>query len=90
MTLLVKENSLKVSGKLKKFERIFDTGNRVTAQFCPNIGVRIYGVPRYVEGVFSFKASMLDDTSWLRPTPILELKSIQTRVTIPDLSLIHI
>ena len=31
MTLLVKENSLKVSGKLKNFERIFDAGNRVTA-----------------------------------------------------------
>ena len=31
MTLLVKENSLKVSGKLKNFERIFDGGNRMTA-----------------------------------------------------------
>ena len=31
MTLLVKENDLKASGKLEKFERIFDAGNRVTA-----------------------------------------------------------
>jgi hypothetical protein len=31
MTLLVKESSLKVSGKLKKFERIFDSDNRRTA-----------------------------------------------------------
>ena len=31
MTLLGKETALKVSGKLKKFERIFDAGNCVTA-----------------------------------------------------------
>ena len=37
MTLLVKENGLKVSGELKKFERISDGGNRVTAYFCPNL-----------------------------------------------------
>ena len=30
MNLKVKENGLKVSGKLKKFERIFDAGNYVT------------------------------------------------------------
>ena len=37
MTLLVKENGLKVSGEPKKFERISDGGNRVTAYFCPNL-----------------------------------------------------
>ena len=41
MTLLVKENGLKVSGELKKFERISDGGNRVTAYFCHNCGVCI-------------------------------------------------
>ena len=84
MTLLVKENSLKVSGKLKKCERIFDAGNRVNAQFCPNFGVRIYAIPRYVEGVFTLKIGMLDDTTWLRPTAMLWLKSFQTWGTIPD------
>ena len=41
MTLLVKENGFKVSGELKKFERISDGGNRVTAYFCHNCGVCI-------------------------------------------------
>ena len=30
MTLFIKENGLKVSGELKKFERISNAGNRVT------------------------------------------------------------
>ena len=84
MTLLVKENGLKVSGELKKFERISDAGNRVTAYFCPNCGVRIYGIPRYVKGVFSLKPGTLDDTSWLRPTAMLWLKSAQSWCNIPD------
>ena len=84
MTLLVKENGLKVSGELKKFERISDAGNRVTAYFCPNCGVRIYGIPRYVKGLFSLKPGTLDDTSWLRPTAMLWLKSAQNWCNIPD------
>ena len=84
MTLLVKENGLKISGELKKFERISDAGNRVTAYFCPNCGVRIYGIPRYVKGLFSLKPGTLDDTSWLRPTAMLWLKSAQSWCNIPD------
>ena len=71
MTLLVEENGLKVSGELKKFERISDGGNRVTAYFCPNCGVRIYGIPRYVKGILSLKPGKLDDTSCLRPAAML-------------------
>ena len=71
MTLLVKENGFKVSGELKKFERISDGGNRVTAYFCPNCGVRIYGIPRYVKGILSLKPGKLDDTSCLGPAAML-------------------
>ena len=63
MTILVKENGLKVSGKLQKFERISDADNLVIVYSCPDCGVRIYGVPRYVKGVFSLKPGTLDDTS---------------------------
>ena len=71
MTLLVKENGLKVSGELKKFERISDGGNRVTAYFCPNCGVHIYGIPRYVKGIFSLKPGKLEDSSCLRSAAML-------------------
>ena len=53
---------------LKKFDRISDVGNRVAAYFCASCGVSIYGVPRYVKGVFSLKAGILNDISWLWPT----------------------
>ena len=59
-------------------------GNRVTAYFCPNCGVRIQGIPRYIKGVYSLKSGVLDDTSWLRPTAMLWLKSSQTWCNIPD------
>ena len=41
MALLIKENGFEVSKEIKKFERISNAGNRVTAYFCPNCGVRI-------------------------------------------------
>ena len=69
---------------LKKFDRISDVGNRVAAYFCASCGVSIYGVPRYVKGVFSSETGILDDTSWLRPTAIFWIKSVQTWVTILD------
>ena len=78
MTILVKENGLKVSGKLQKFERISDADNLVIVYSCPDCGVRIYGVPRYVKGVFSLKPGTLDDTSWLKPTAMRWLESAQT------------
>ena len=54
MALLIRENGHKVSGEIKKFERISNADNRVTAYFCPNCGVRILGIPRYIQGVYSF------------------------------------
>ena len=71
MTLLSTENGPKVSGELQMFERISDGGNRVKAYFCPNCGVRIYGNPRYVKGIFSLKPDELDDTSCLRLAAML-------------------
>ena len=85
MTLLVKENGLKVSGELKKFERISDGSNWVTAYFCPNCGVRIYGIPRYVKGIFSLKPDKLDDNNRLRPSAMLRLKRAQTLCDIPEI-----
>jgi len=54
IALLIRENGHKVSGEIKKFERISNANNRVTAYFCPNCGVRILGIPRYIQGVYSF------------------------------------
>jgi hypothetical protein len=51
MSMRVKEDSLTVTGLTKQFTRIADSGNENTGVFCPNCGVRIYQIPKYVQGV---------------------------------------
>tara|TARA_Y100000588_G_scaffold371014_1_gene441875 strand:+ start:1410 stop:1682 length:273 start_codon:yes stop_codon:yes gene_type:complete len=82
--MLIDEDSIEVSGSLKEFARISDKGNVVKSYFCPKCGVRIYGVPGYVKEVFSLKPGTLDDTSWLKPTAMLWLKSSQKWFKIPN------
>ena len=83
MTMLVNEDGIDVTGTLKEFVRISDKGNSVKGYFCPECGVRIYGKPGYVEGLLSLKPGTLDDTSWLRPTAALWVKSSQKWIEIP-------
>ena len=83
MTMLVRENSLNVTGKLKEFIRTSDKGNTVKAYFCPECGVRIYGRPGYVKGVLSLKPGTLDDTSWLDPKTALWIKRSQHWFDLP-------
>jgi len=46
-------------------------------------GVRIYHIPRYVQDVLVVKPGTLDDTSWLRPSHFVWMKSAQGWVPIP-------
>ena len=81
--MLVRENSLNVTGKLKEFIRTSDKGNTVIAYFCPECGVRIYGRPGYVKGALSLKPGTLDDTSWLNPNAALWMRSSQKWFQLP-------
>jgi len=83
MTMLVRENTLNVTGRLKEFIRISDKGNTVKAYFCPECGIRIYGKPGYIKGVLSLKPGTLDDTSWLKPKTALWVKSSQGWFDLP-------
>ena len=84
MTMLVNEDGIDVTGTLKEFVRISDKGNSVKGYFCSECGVRIYGKPGYVEGLLSLKPGTLDDTSWLKPTAALWVKSSQKWIEIPE------
>ena len=50
MAMLVKKDSLTVTGPTKQFTRVADSGNEVTGVFCPECGVRIYHVLRTGRG----------------------------------------
>lgn len=84
MSMLVKEDSLKVTGETKRFTRIADSGNANTGVFCPTCGVRIYHIPGHIKGLLTLKPGTLDDTSWLRPSQFVWLKSAQGWVPVPD------
>ena len=84
MSMLVREDALRVTGQTKRFTRIADSGNENTGVFCPECGVRVYQIPRYVAGVLVLKPGTLDDTSWLRPSHFVWMKSAQGWVPVPE------
>ncbi len=84
MSMQVPEKSLSVSGPTRRFTRIADSGNENTGVFCPDCGVRIYQIPQYVKDVLVLKPGTLDDTSWLKPSYFVWMKSAQGWVIVPD------
>jgi hypothetical protein len=84
MSMLVKKDSLTVTGLTKQFTRIADSGNEVAGVFCPDCGVRIYHAPKPAQDVLALKPGTLDDTGWLRPGYFLWMKSAQGWVPVPN------
>jgi len=83
MAMPVKKDSLTVTGPTKQFVRIADSGNEVAGVFCPECGVRIYHFLKAAPDVLSLKPGTLDDTSWLRPSRFIWMKSAQGWVPVP-------
>jgi hypothetical protein len=65
-----------VTGPTKQVTRIADSGTRLRV-FCPECGIRIYHVLKSAQDVLSLKPGTLDDTSWLRPSSFIWMKSAQ-------------
>ncbi len=73
-----------MTGPTKQSTRIADSGNEVTGVFCPECGVRIYHVLKSTQQIVALKPGTLDDTSWLRPSSFIWMKSAQGWVPVPD------
>jgi hypothetical protein len=84
MAMPVTKDSLTVTGLTKQFTRSADSGGEVTGVFCPDCGVRIYHVLKSAPDVLSLKPGTLDDTSWLRPSSFIWMKSAQSWFPVPD------
>jgi hypothetical protein len=66
MSLFVPADAFKLlSGTLKYFEVVCDSGRKKSCAFCPSCGTRIY---HRTGADISIKAGTLDNTSSLRPT----------------------
>ena len=82
MSLAVPKESFRLlSGELKTFTTVCDSGRTKECAFCASCGTRIY---HQVEAGMRVKAGTLDDTSGLDPDAHYWTKSKQPWVPIPD------
>lgn len=64
----VADDQIEISGDLKTYDDIADSGNVVHRHFCPNCGSPIKSSLPTQPGVTFIKAGTLDDTSVLKPS----------------------
>ncbi len=82
MSLAVPKESFRLlSGELKTFTTVCDSGRTKECAFCPSCGTRIY---HQGEADMSIKAGTLDDTSGLDPDAHYWTKRKQPWFPIPD------
>jgi hypothetical protein len=82
MSLFVPASAFRLlSGELKFFEVVCDSGRTKSCAFCPSCGTRIY---HRTDANISIKAGTLDDTSSLRPTAHYWTSRKQPWVVMPE------
>jgi len=65
--VLVPVSAVKITGEVKYYEVIGDSGGIVRRGFCPNCGARLFGQSAASAGGISIMAGTLDDSSWFMP-----------------------
>ena len=80
----VTKDSMTVTGLMKQFTRMADSGNGVMGVFCPKSGVRIYHALNSAPDVLALKPGTFEDTSRLQPGSFIWMTSAQGWVLVPD------
>ena len=65
--VFMKEDEIKVTGNLKTFNHIVDSGNMLTKHFCPKCGSQMFTGNEARENVLGIRAGTLDDHSEVKP-----------------------
>jgi len=65
--LLVLQSAVTITGDVKYYEVIGDSGNLIGRGFCPNCGSLLFSKPPIPE-LMGILAGSLDDPSWFQPT----------------------
>jgi hypothetical protein len=60
--------ALTVTGDLKVYDSVGDSGKATHSGFCPNCGSPVTDTADVMEGVVMLRAGTMDDQSWLKPT----------------------
>lgn len=85
LSMLVRDEAFSVlQGTVKSFTRSSDSGRSVTGSFCPECGTRIFHRAELYRGYTNVRAGTLDDTSWIKPTASIWMKSKQAWVRMQD------
>ena len=82
-SLIAKTESFSISGEMKVFRRMADSGNPIDCHFCPTCGVRLNHDPKKLSGTYKVKPGSLDDCDWLAPAVQVWTKRKQSWVTLP-------
>jgi len=75
--VLVPVNAVSISGEVKYYEVVGDSGAIVRRGFCPNCGARLLGKPTASSNLIGIMAGSLDDPSWFRPQADIYTASAQ-------------
>jgi hypothetical protein len=63
----VPQRAVKITGEVKYYESIPDSGKPTRRGFCPNCGSRLFGRPSVLPDLIMIMAGSLDDPSAYRP-----------------------
>ena len=78
MTLPVLRQDLELlSGDLKAWRRLANSGRELACYFCPRCGTRLYHSSSMGPEYWHLKPGTLDDTTWLQPVVQVWTKSAQ-------------
>lgn len=66
-SLFVPVDSLIVTGRVKYYERMGDSGQAISRGFCPECGSALFGKPAVMPHLVSIRPGTLDDPSIFRP-----------------------
>ena len=81
--VVVPETGFRLTGiEPRRLQRMADSGRTNVRLVCPECGSWISGVPR--DGVVRLRGGTLDNTSWLRPTRHIWIRSKQEWVAISE------
>jgi hypothetical protein len=70
-------NAVAVSGTVKVFDSVGDSGKATHRAFCPTCGSSVTHWADILEGLTMVNAGTLDDPSWVRPTSQIYCDSAQ-------------
>jgi hypothetical protein len=84
ITMVLTEDSFKVDGELKIWERNSDSGDINRAHFCPTCGNRIYHIDPEKPELIRLKAGTLSSTDIIQPNAHFWVSEKQDWVTIPE------